>query len=143
MTVSTTFKETGPKKYTAEEINLYLKVFNGAPLGPDFLVSFSHSQVVNPLEENTNIQKEDESRTSCAVLPACIDDAGAGEGLYASAKFQEGHVLGKYWGCLALVLDNEVNRFHWFGHDNRAVLLKAQPFMHTELGPARLYGIGH
>ena len=47
----------------------------------------------------------------------------------------------KYWDCLALVLDSGLNWFHWFGHGNRALLLKAQPFTFTELGPARLYRV--
>ena len=76
------------------------------------------------------------------VLASSIDDPGAGEGLYAGKSFKEGHVLGKYWGCLALVLDSEVDKFNWFGYENRALLLKAQPFLHTELGPARLYVVG-
>ena len=51
-------------------------------------------------------------------------------------------MLGKYWGCLALVLDSEVNNYHWFGYESRTMLLKAQPFTHTELGSAKLYVIG-
>ena len=81
-------------KYSADNIHLYQNVLNGAPLGSDFIVPFSPAEVFNPLEVNTKIQKEDESRTICVVLPCCIDDAGAGEGLYAGAKFKEGHILG-------------------------------------------------
>ena len=130
------------KKYTAEEIRLFIKVLNGAPVGPDNVIPFSLSEVLNPLTEIAQLQKEDEKRTSSVVLPSCIDDPGAGEGLFAGTNFKEGHVLGKYWGCLALVLDSELSRFHWFGHGNRAILLRAQPFTFTELGPARLYVVG-
>ena len=35
-----------------------------------------------------------------------------------------------------------MDRFGWFGHQNRGLLLRAQPFFHTELGPAKLYVIG-
>ena len=136
------FKVSGPKTYTAEQIRLYIKVLSGAPIGPEFLVPFHLSEVINPLEEVTSIQKADEIKTRCMVLASSIDDPGAGEGLYAGKSFKEGHVLGKYWGCLALVLDSEVDKFNWFGYENRALLLKAQPFLHTELGPARLYVVG-
>ena len=66
----------------------------------------------------------------------------AGEGLYSGAKFSEGHILGNYWGCVALVLDSEANNFNWFGHEKRAIFLSAQPFTQTELDPANLYVIG-
>ena len=74
-----------------------------------FLVPFYLSEVINPLEDETTIQKEDEIRTSCIVLASSIDDPGAGDGLYAGKSFKEGHMLGKYLGCLALVLDIEVD----------------------------------
>ena len=136
------FKVSGPKMYTAEQIRLYIKVISGAPIGPEFLVPFHLSEVINPLQEVTSIQKADEIKTRCMVLASSIDDPGAGEGLYAGKSFKEGHVLGKYWGCLALVLDSEVDKYNNFGYENRALLLKAQPFLHTELGPARLYVVG-
>ena len=117
-------------------------MLNGAPVGPDNIVPFSLTEVCNPLTEQAQLLKEDEKRTNCVVLPSCIDDPGAGEGLFAGSSFKEGHVLGKYWGCLALVLDSELSTFHWFGHGNRALLLKAQPFTFTELGPARMYVVG-
>ena len=133
---------TGPKQYSAEQIRLFQKVLNGAPLGPDCLVPFSLNEVVNPLEEVHSLLKDDESRTSCCVLASSIDHETAGNGLYAGSNFDEGHVLGKYWGCIALILDSEIPYFQWFGHINRALLLKAQPFLKTELGPAKLYIIG-
>ena len=142
MPVLSSFKVSGPKTYTAEQIRLYIKVLSGSPIGPEFLVPFYLSEVINPLEEVTSIQKADEIKTRCMVLASSIDDPGAGEGLYAGKSFKEGHVLGKYWGCLALVLDSEVDKYNWFGYENRALLLKAQPFLHTELGPARLYVVG-
>ena len=104
-----------------------------------FLFLFLKSSI---LSQNTHSFKRGRKKPSCLVLPSCIDDPGAGEGLFAGANFKEGHVFGKYWGCLALVLDSDLSRFHWFGHGNRAILLRAQPFTFTELGPARLYIVG-
>ena len=75
------FKVSGPKMYTAEQIRLDIKVLSGAPIGPEFLVPFHLSEVINPLEEVTSIQKADEIKTSCMVLASSIDDPGAGEGL--------------------------------------------------------------
>ena len=49
--------------------------------------------------------------------------------------------FGKYFGVLAFVLDSD-KKFNFFGHQNRAILLKAQPFLSTELGPARIYIVG-
>ena len=85
--------------------------------------------------------KDDETRTLCCVLMSSFDHETAGNRLYAGGNFDEGHVLGKYWGCIALILDSEIPYFQWFGHINRA-LLKAQPFLKTELGPAKLHIIG-
>jgi hypothetical protein len=59
-----------------------------------------------------SFKKRTKKRTSCVVLPTCIDDPGPGEGLFAGAKFKEGYLLGKYWGCLALVRDYDLSRFH-------------------------------
>ena len=42
--------------------------------------------------------------------------------------------FGKYFGVLAFELDSD-KKFNFFGHQNRAILLKAQPFLSTELGP--------
>ena len=111
---------TGPKQYSAAEIRLYQKVLNGAPLGPDCLILFSLDEVVNPLEEVHALLKEDETRTSCSVLASLIDHETDGNGLYAGSKFNEGHISGKYWSCIALILDSEL--FQWFGHDYRAFL---------------------
>ena len=49
-------------KFTAQEIRLYIKVLNGAPVGPDSLVPFSVSEVVNPLTEHTQLVKEDNKK---------------------------------------------------------------------------------
>ena len=55
--------------------------------------------------------------------------------------FDQHVTFGKYFGVLAFVLDSD-KKFNFFGHQNRAILLKAQPFLSTELGPARIYIVG-
>ena len=40
---------------------------------------------------------------------------------------------------VAVVLDSQLNSCGCLDDENRATLLKAQPFLKTELGPARLY----
>ena len=95
--------------YTAEEFRLYVKVLTDAPTGPDFVVPFNLSQVINLLEEVTSIQKKVGITPICIVLPSTIDDPGAGHGLYAGKSFKEGHVLRKHWDCLALVLHIEAD----------------------------------
>ena len=97
MPVLSSFEVSGPKTYTAEEIRLYMKVLTGAPIGPEFLVPFNLSEVINRLEEVTTIQKEDEIRTSSMVLASSIDDPGAGQEMYVGNSFKQGHVSGKYW----------------------------------------------
>ena len=84
---------------------------NGAPLGPDCLIPFSLDEVLNPLEEVHNLLKEDETRTGCCVLASSIEHETAGNGLCAGSNFEEGHILNKYWGCIALILDSEIPYF--------------------------------
>ena len=55
--------------------------------------------------------------------------------------FDQHVTVGKYFGVLAFVVDSD-KKFNFFGHQNRAILLKAQPFLSTELGPARIYIVG-
>ena len=134
---------TGPKQYSAEQIRMpFPKSFEWCPFGPRLSNPFSLNEVVNPLEEVHSLLKDNESRTSCCVLASSIDHETTGNELYAGSNFDEGRVLGKYWGCIALILDSEIPYFQWLGHINRALLLKAQPFLKTELGPAKLYIIG-
>ena len=57
-------------------------------------------------------------------------------------NFPENHILGKYWGCVALVLDSYMEDFDFWGYKERAILLQTQPFLNTALGPAKLYIVG-
>ena len=57
------------------------------------------------------------------------------------AGFEQNFTFGSYSGFLAWVLESEMN-LNFFDHENLAILLKAQPFLCTELGPARIYIVG-
>ena len=145
-------KVSATRQYTAAQVQLFKKVLHGAPITWDGANPFAAAEFIDPLPFVERLLKEDETRISCFVLPSSIDHPEAGEGLYSSmnnfvpkklsslcAVF---HVtFGKYFGVLAFVLDSD-KKFNFFGHQNRAILLKAQPFLSTELGPARIYIVG-
>ena len=57
-------------------------------------------------------------------------------------NFPKNHILGKYWGCIALVLDSYMEDFDFWEYKERAILLQTQPFLNTALGPAKLYIVG-
>ena len=128
-------------------------------------------QPANILSYDKGLLKSDETQTVCMVLESSISNEGAGEGLYTGffffcllflflyfflffslslsichfligMNFPENHILGKYWGCVALVLDSYMEDFDFWGYKERAILLQTQPFLNTALGPAKLYIVG-
>ena len=55
--------------------------------------------------------------------------------LLAANKMSRGYARLRQWLILAM-------RVLAIGHENRTLLLRAQPFLHTQLGPAKLYAHG-
>ena len=77
-------KVSATRQYTAAQVQLFKKVLHGAPITWDGANPFAAAEFVDPLPYVERLLKEDETRTSCFVLPSSIDHPQAGEGLYSS-----------------------------------------------------------